>query len=228
MKYHGADLDLIAQLIDKGANVNARNHSGYARILGSAYEPELFDLLVQRGADLFVAQDSGASIWSELKYQPSSVVIIFADKLAELRTPKKTDGKPGSGPLHVFALESRVDLVAYFLKRGVYADERDDSGNTPLHLAKDITIVSLLLNAGADPNARNAVDATPLMKASRYPPTALRLLIAKGADVNAVTKGTGKEKHVLDYFTEANNLEGLQILVHAGADNRVRRSSRVE
>jgi ankyrin repeat protein len=223
------DLDLIARLIEQGANVNARSKPGYALILGSAFQPDLFEFLIRQGADPFVAQSGGRAIWSELMYAPSPSVIAIADKLPALKIPLQRDGKPGSGPLHVFARQSRPDLVAYFLKRGVSANEPNDSGNTPLHEAfassggaipdrdKNTAVIRLLLDAGADSNARNQADETPLMMAGRHPPEVVRMLIVKGADVNAIAKADGKAKHVLDYFSADKNLEGFTLLMQAGA-----------
>jgi ankyrin repeat protein len=81
----------------------------------------------------------------------------------------------------------------------------------------------MLLNAGADPNARDAWGETPLMRAARvgashHPAVIVNMLVAKGADVNAVaTLSDGKQKHVLDYYSENHNIEGFTALVKAGA-----------
>jgi ankyrin repeat protein len=145
------------------------------------------------------------------------------------------DGKLGRGPLHVFMSVSRLDLVEYFLKRGVSPDARDGNGSTPLHIVFDanttssspiydkIASVRMMLDAGADPNARDAWGETPLMRAARvgaahHPAVIVNMLVAKGADVNAVaTLSDGKQKHVLDYYSENQNIEGFTALAKAGA-----------
>lgn len=69
-------------------------------------------------------------------------------------------------------------------------NEKDKRGTTPLHRAAasgSAEAVRILLSAGADPNARNDFDATPLMW-SATEPEKVRLLLAKGADVNAKSK----------------------------------------
>jgi ankyrin repeat protein len=66
-------------------------------------------------------------------------------------------------------------------------ESRDSRGATPLmHAAAfgNVEILKLLLDAGADVNARNDFDATALLWGARDPNKA-RLLIARGADVNA-------------------------------------------
>ena len=67
---------------------------------------------------------------------------------------------------------------------------RDGRGATPLmHAAAfgNLETLKLLLDAGADVNARNDFDATALLWAARDPEKA-RLLIEHGADVNAQSK----------------------------------------
>jgi ankyrin repeat protein len=91
------------------------------------------------------------------------------------------------------------------------------SGGAYPHRDRTIAVLRLLLDAGADPNARNQAGEPPLMKACGYPPEILKLLIAKGADVNAVTEWNGKTRHVLDCLAEHHNLEGFALLARAGA-----------
>lgn len=60
-------------------------------------------------------------------------------------------------------------------------------GETPLHYAAtfgSVESVRILLDHGADPNARNRAGATPLVSAA-YDLAKTRLLVEKGADVNA-------------------------------------------
>jgi ankyrin repeat protein len=76
-------------------------------------------------------------------------------------------------------------LEALTRREGV--NPKDARGTTPLHYAAaygSSEAVRLLLAAGADPNARNAFDATPLMWAATDFDK-VRQLAAKGADVNA-------------------------------------------
>jgi ankyrin repeat protein len=67
---------------------------------------------------------------------------------------------------------------------------KDQRGSTPLHYAASsgsVESVRVLLAAGADVNARNDFDATPLLW-SAIEPEKVRLLVAKAADVNAKSK----------------------------------------
>ena len=90
------------------------------------------------------------------------------------------------------AEEGNVEAVKGYLARGVNVDERDESyGGTPLHFAaySGSEVVELLIANGADVNAKNQADATPLDKA-----------IEKNRDetVSLLRKHGGKTKKELE------------------------------
>ncbi|KAG9278379.1 ankyrin repeat domain-containing protein 49 [Astyanax mexicanus] len=70
---------------------------------------------------------------------------------------------------------------------------RDDDSYTPLHRAAysgHLSVVSALLDAGAELHARTVDGWTPLHSASRWGHTAIAsCLLRRGAEVNAVTRG---------------------------------------
>ena len=71
------------------------------------------------------------------------------------------------------AEEGNVEAVKEYLAIGVNVDERDESyGGTPLHFAaySGSEVVELLIANGADVNAKNQADATPLDKAIEKKP----------------------------------------------------------
>ena len=76
------------------------------------------------------------------------------------------------------------------LTKGASVDTRDKRGSTLLmHAAAfgSVEAVKLLLDAGADVNAKNSVDASALIWGAAEAAKA-RMLIEKGADVNAKSK----------------------------------------
>jgi cytohesin len=90
------------------------------------------------------------------------------------------------------AQEGNVEAVKGYLANGVNVDERDESyGGTPLHFAaySGNEVVELLIANGADVNAKNQADATPLDKA-----------IEKNRDetVSLLRKHGGKTKKELE------------------------------
>ena len=79
-------------------------------------------------------------------------------------------------------------------RRSADVTVHDRRGNTPLMYAAafgSVEAVRLLIDAGADVNARNGFDATPLIWAAGNLAKA-RLLLEHGADVNAHTNRAGR------------------------------------
>ena len=100
---------------------------------------------------------------------------------------------------------------------------RDHAGNTALHMAAlnhDLAAVNALLEAGAEPDARNAEDATPLLYAAGHAGI-VRVLLARGADANAVSRAGNRPLMVAVGHPDA--YEAVRLLVEAGADVRAKK-----
>ena len=95
-------------------------------------------------------------------------------------------------------------------------------GDSPLHMAiykKRPDIAAILLNAGADIEAKTKKGRTPLMEAARVDcMECLKLLIEKGADVNIEAPG---ESSALMSAAKKNNMEAVDLLLVHGADPTV-------
>jgi ankyrin repeat protein len=101
-------------------------------------------------------------------------------------------------------------------KSGV--DVRDRRGTTPLMYAGavgSLDAMKLLVDAGADVNAKNTFDATALMWAAGHIEK-VRLLLAKGADVKARSK-LGRTPLMLAAFHDGGS-EIVRLMIEKGAD----------
>src|SRR5687768_4303802 len=118
------DLDEVRRLLDSGVDPNSTDEYGSGTLL--TFNPAMIEYLLSRGADPNTqTNENGASILAGLAY---------VNELECVRILLRAGANPNHG--------------------------RDESGETPLHhaLAKDgadrILLVKLLLDQGADSNAR--------------------------------------------------------------------------
>ena len=112
--------------------------------------------------------------------------------------------EPGTTPLH-HAVNSNwkgknFEIVKLLIERGADAKAIDDTHHTPLHLASNKETAELLIDSGADVNAKTQrTGETPLYAAARNAAqgasksfevylSLTKLLIAKGADPNVKLK----------------------------------------
>lgn len=85
--------------------------------------------------------------------------------------------------------------------------------------ALDIEQVETALNNGADANARNAIGTTPIFSiVNSGRPNILRLLIARGANVNYQKPTDVNGFSALKFAAIGGNVESLTILLDAGAN----------
>ena len=161
------DLAEVARLLDSGVDPNSTDEYGSGTLL--TFNPAMIEYLLSRGADPNIqTNESGASVLAGLAYV------------------------------------NELECVRILLRSGAHPNRgRDESGETPLHyaLATDeagrTPLVKLLLDHGADPNAKTKPgvascnfwrDArtrgeTPLHRAAAYAPVeTIEILLAAGAD----------------------------------------------
>lgn len=192
--------------------VSAKDESGTSAVLLAHYygKSEVAAALLSRSPklDVFEAATAGdARRVRELVDADRSLVDAVA--------------RDGYSPLGLASFFKRTDVVKALLERGAKPSVASrDQGFTPLHsaVANDAgstihEIVRLLLDGGADPNAKSREGTTPLHSAAFTGDLEIaELLLAHGADPNAADP---KGHTPLDVARDRKNVEVATALHHA-------------
>jgi ankyrin repeat protein len=196
-----ADAQTVRNLIDNGADVNARDAEGNAPlILASLYaSPQCVELLLEKGADANAANKAGvtALIRGATNYEKTRLLVSAGAKI-RVRTADL-----GNSPLILAARRAgNSRTVKLLLERGAYPAERNNDDVSPIisgAASGDLETVRLLLDAGAkagefpksnDTRTTDIVAGfrTPLMWAAYHNDVPIiRLLLDHGADPNQST-----------------------------------------
>ncbi|KAJ8668497.1 hypothetical protein QAD02_010160 [Eretmocerus hayati] len=189
--------DVTKWLIEKGANIHLKNYDGY-----SSLEAE------------FDSPESGC---------------ILKNNPALLCVPGNPFDDRGYSYFHYACILGYRKTIEYYLQSGVDINLRtkvNDDGcfisKTCLHLVVGrkgvIDDIKYLIDNGADVNARDAYQNTPLhcMMYSHYDEKVAQLLVDNGADVNA--QNFLGETPLFRACQGSGNLKGIEFLLKNGAD----------
>jgi uncharacterized protein len=176
------DAASIERLLDADPSLLQSSENGVTPVLFACYagKPELARLFTDRGARLTFGEacalGDAAEVERRLDADPS---------LLDSRTP---DGFPALGLAIFFR---HPELARRLIERGANVDAAAENAQrvAPVHAAaamRDRESMRLLLDRGADPNARQQLDYTPLHgAASRGDTDMAELLLGYGADRDA-------------------------------------------
>ena len=160
-------LEAVRLLIEKGAKVNAADSFGVTPLMFGARDLAKVRLLLEKGADPNAKSQQG---------QPALLIAA---------------AKPGS-----------IDTVRLLVEKGADPKAVGAAGRTGLTvaaMASDLAMAQFFVDRGVDVNAAFRSDKennTALMVAStQHNAPIARLLLQKGAEVDAVTKQNGKGRN---------------------------------
>lgn len=181
----------LRNLIRSGADINVRDSKGetplmYAAVVGSV---DAMQLLIAAGADVNAANEFGATAltWSVTDFAKVKLLVDHGANVNAATRRRRT-------PLLLAAMsDGSSPIVRFLLSKGADIHATDFLKTTALRaatLGNDTETIRMLVDAGVDVNAADLPGITPLMMAAGWNGNlaAVKLLLAKGAKVNAVSR----------------------------------------
>ena len=212
-------IDSLALLIDKGADVNAKNRRGSTPLFWALQDEAKVRLLLSRGATAKMKQVEGRSP----VYQAS----LLGNGFPVLRLLLDNGGDPNVATLNGLtalsgaALRGDVDAMRLLIDKGATVDAKNGAGATALMAAAtngSPAAVQFLLERGADPHVRSKLGETPLGNAAGAGNAAtVKLLLDRGVDVNA-RNSRGYSPLMLAAGSDAMSADIVKLLIAKGAD----------
>ena len=235
----------VRELLDHGANVNAKDSQGQTPLhqalsTGSFIEDagfEVVQLLLERGADANTREGHEFPLHLASYNQHLGSVRVLLDHGANVNAKDSQ----GQTPLHQaltgsFIEDASFGVVQLLLERGADANTREGH-ESPLHLAsynQDLESVRALLDSGANVDAKDSQGRTPLHQAlaGSFNEDAdfgvVRLLVEHGASVNVQDSLGWTPLHYVFYYSnedrnfDQEGVRTVQLLVERGANVNAR------
>jgi ankyrin len=145
--------------------------------------------LLAKKADVNAPQADGATAIQWAAYKND---LEMADLLIRAGANVKTPNRDGATALYLASIRGSAPMLDRLLKAGADANERGPEGETPLMLAArngSAGAITVLLDHKADVNATDQLRGTTALMwaAEQSHPEAMKVLIARGANVSAAS-----------------------------------------
>jgi ankyrin repeat protein len=211
---------MMRLLIDKGANIEAKDEDGRTPLWWAARKGHeaMVRLLIDKGANIQGKNTHGQTpLWWAARNGHEAVVRLLVDKGANIET-KNTHGQT---PLWWAAQNGHEAVVRLLIDKGANIEAKDRDGLTPLSWAAENrheAMVQLLVDKGASIEAKDKYGLTPLWWAARKGHEAVvRLLVDKGANIEA---GDKDGLTPLSWATQNGHEAVVRLLVDKGHSQR--------
>eukprot|EP01063_Lacrimia_lanifica_P026702 TRINITY_DN3641_c0_g1_i1.p1 TRINITY_DN3641_c0_g1~~TRINITY_DN3641_c0_g1_i1.p1 ORF type:complete len:610 (+),score=112.37 TRINITY_DN3641_c0_g1_i1:67-1896(+) len=220
-KQGGCDLAIIGALIDEGADVNKSDGQmtpiqalAHLETPALAQAPvECLTKLIAAGGD--VNATASRTTFSPLIYAARHVCAMYCHNISKTLLKSGADPSKGTDDLGGTALHCLLMTNTNSTERNGSNGAIHDSLQTPLDL--DVATAKLLIEAGADVNAVDKMNQTPVFSALRTVELA-SLLLEKGAKVNVKDKKQQTPLHVAAEVLDDRTPAVVAALVAAGAN----------
>jgi len=204
-----------ALILETPKFVNSKDSDGNSllHVAAANGNKELTDLLLEDGADVNAVALSLTPLIVAVRHQHADIAEALLAHGARVNAAS-SDGRTA---LHFAVAARQANLVELLLANYAYVDALSSSG-TPLQVASEMgfaDIAELLLDKGADVNAKGKDGFTPLHFAAAYGHADVaQLLIAGKADLRAKDS---QGRTPADLAAEYKHSEVADLLSHAGA-----------
>uniref|UniRef100_A0A669C1I4 Ankyrin 1 n=1 Tax=Oreochromis niloticus TaxID=8128 RepID=A0A669C1I4_ORENI len=232
---------VVQELVNYGANVNAQSQKGFTPLYMAAQENhlEVVKFLLENGANQSIPTEvplTSLLTPLSLSFHESTSLLVLSGVLQDGFTPLAvalqqghenvvallinygTKGKVRLPALHIAARNDDTRTAAVLLQNDPNPDVLSKTGFTPLHIAahyENLNVAQLLLNRGANVNFTPKNGITPLHIASRRGNVIMvRLLLDRGAQIDAKTKD---ELTPLHCAARNGHVRIIEILLDHGA-----------
>ena len=210
------DKRVIEALIDEGAEIDVKNHNGNTALIFAAMNnsPEVVKLLLERGADIKLLNNEKRDALSYAKanknLNSTDVIQLLTPESEQAQQTQPNNQANVDEDLLKACGRGKLDKALEALQAGANVNAlTTNNKSTPIILASqfgNLDFVKLLLERGAEVNAKNGSGNTALHLALLYNSSdVIMALIDAGADIDAVNnKGTG----VYDILPTMKRLKG--------------------
>jgi ankyrin repeat protein len=205
-------VDIVETIVSRGANINEKDELDRIPLHFAAGRGHrlIVKFLMSRGADVTVRDkknsdtpaqyakyegfhDLADELGKHADYDATPNGLIEAIKNNQFDTVQailnlnpdllKARNDVGDSTIHAAALSGSVRITQMLLSLGVDVNEKNKTGDRPLHFVTTKEVADLLIKAGADVTATDNYKNTPLHRVENREIAAL--FLAKGADLNA-------------------------------------------
>ena len=217
------DFQMVAWLLDAGADINALNLDGETVLQNSALlgDLERVKFLLAKKAKVNTRDVLGRSPLSSAAASQNLDVI---KALLEAGADVQLGALEGCSPLFaaISSQETSVSILQYLIERGASPKVKDTKGCSLLHEAATYGALKpalyLIETQGLNVNESNGQKVYPIHLCMLHPEVA-RALLSKGAQVNVVSEGG---ETALMWSSQYGKVDTIKALLEAGADRTLK------